>query len=405
MANKSYSFEALNLVNNGQDDLLSNIVYLATELLGCEVSIISVAQNLKEKHFISASFGLPKEDEETRYVDFAQSVCRIVYEDDKPLVITDLLADPRTGAMLPNHHFGYRSYIGVPIHNVLGKPIGSICCMKAVKTEWCRKSIDLLQRLSLEIDDIIKSRTHALELEETNAKLVKLLATRSSFSSHLSHEVRTPLTGMVGAIRLLSLMNLEGQAGNLVDVLDRSSMGLLKIVNDTLDFAKLDIGHFKLSEESCNLGQLARDIVGSYRDLAEKKAVLVKVDDKLGETTYLADRQALTSVLNNLFSNAVKFTNAGCARIILKRGQFGLIELEVVDTGIGIPEASHAIIFEEFQQADPSIARNYGGTGLGMAIVKRLVEMMNGDIYLTSEVGKGTAVTVLLPLKINRSEH
>jgi len=241
VAKKSYSFEALNLVNNGQDDLLSNIVYLATELLDCEVSIISVAQNLEERHCISASFGLPKTDENTRYVDFAQSVCRIVYEDDKPLVITDLLADARTRAMLPNHHFGYRSYIGVPIHNVFGKPIGSICCLKAEKTDWSLKSIDLLHRLSIEIDDIIKSRTHALELEETNAKLVKLLATRSSFSSHLSHEVRTPLTGMVGAIRLLSLMNLEGQAGNLVDVLDRSSMGLLRIVNDTLDFAKLDI--------------------------------------------------------------------------------------------------------------------------------------------------------------------
>lgn len=405
MANKRYSFEALNLVNDGQDNLLSNIVYLATELLRCDAAIVSVAQHHREAHYISASFGLPCEAGNTRYVDFAQSVCKIVIEQDGPLAIADLLADPRTETMLPNHHFGFRSYIGVPIHNIFGRAIGTLCCLKAEKTEWSSKSIGLLQRLTLEIDDIIKSRTHALELEETNAKLEKLIATRSSFISHLSHEVRTPLTGLIGSIRLLERMNLEGQAGELVKVLDRSSSGLFKLVNDTLDFAKLDIGHFKLNEEPCDLGELARAIVRSYHDLAANKGVTVWVEDELSGRMLSLDRQALTSILNNLFSNAVKFTEAGSARIILKKGQYGLIEIKVVDTGIGIPVGAHAKIFEEFQQADPSIARKYGGTGLGMAIVKRLVDLMNGDIHLTSEVGKGTDITILLPPSLDPSSH
>lgn len=176
---RNYSFEALNLVNNGHDSLLSNITYLAAKLLDCPVAIVSVAQQFKASHYISASYGLPDGGQDDRQVDFEQSVCRVVCEENRPLTVPDLMEDRRTFGMKSSHHFGYRSYIGVPIHNICGKAIGSLCCLKDEPTEWTSESIELLQRLTVEINDIIKSRAHALELEATNAKLRKLLSGRS----------------------------------------------------------------------------------------------------------------------------------------------------------------------------------------------------------------------------------
>lgn len=402
MLRKNYTFEALDLVNNGHDRLLSNVTFLAAKLLDCPVAIVSVAQVNKGSHYISASYGLPDAGQEGRQVDFEQSVCMIVCAENRPLIVPDLLADSRTFDMQPSHHFGYRSYIGVPIHTISGTAIGSLCCLKDVPTEWDQNSIDLLQCLTVEVEDIIKSRASALELEATNAKLRKMLADRSSFSSHLTHEVRTPLTGLLGSIRLLSHMNLKGQVGDLVSILDRSSSRLLKVVNDTLEFAELDAGHFKIHEEPCNLGEIAIDILESHRTKADEKGVEVRVDDNLGGQIFMADKRAIISIMKKLFSNSVNFTEAGSAVMELNKGQYNLVEMKFIDTGVGIPYACQGKIFDEFQQADPSIARKYGGTGLGMAIVKRLVDEMHGDIELTSSVGKGTTITVWLPLAPRR---
>ncbi|MDD9738013.1 ATP-binding protein [Seohaeicola sp. SP36] len=113
----------------------------------------------------------------------------------------------------------------------------------------------------------------------------------------------------------------------------------------------------------------------------------------------MADRRAVFSVVQNLFNNAIKFTDNGSAEIELSTDAYGSVQIKVKDTGIGIEDQSLATIFEEFQQANPRIARQHGGTGLGMAIVKRLIEAMDGEIKVQSELGKGTTFTVSLPLE------
>lgn len=399
MAAKKYTFEALGLVENGEDRFLSNVTHFAAKSLGAPVALVSVIQKHKDRQYISAGCGIDLEDEEGRQVTLDQSVCQIVHDERKPLIIPDLLADERTMDMSSILQFGFRAYIGVPIHSNTGAVIGSLCCLKMQPGEWEPDSVDTLLRLGQAVDGIIMARARNLEQEETNTRLKKLLASRSSFTAHLSHEIRTPLTGLAGSIRLLNSMNLDGKAGELVQILNRSSAKLLNIVNDTLDFAKLDAGHFQIKHEPCDLGALATEIVESFRALADEKGLTVEVDNQLGGQMHMADRRALESIVHNLFSNAVKFTDTGGARITLSNNPYGSIEITVVDTGIGIDQAHHATIFDEFEQASPRVARKYGGTGLGMAIVKRLVDAMNGDIRIKSEVGHGTTFAVTLPLE------
>ena len=399
MAKKNYTFEALGLVANGDDRLLSNITHLAARLLRAPVSLVSVIQTDRNRQYVSAACGLSVEAEDARQVPLDQSVCKFVYHEKKLLIIEDLLEDGRTKDMQSVMEFGFRSYIGMPIHSVGGKVIGVICCIKTEPGEWSTGEIDSLERLAIEVDDIIKSRAHALELETTNSRLKKLLAARSSFTAHLSHEIRTPLTGLVGSIRLLNSLNLSGKAGELVQVLNRSSTSLLEIVNDALYSAKLDAGKFQVSQEPCDLGQLVRDIVASYRAAADEKGLTIRIEDQLTGLMFMADRRAVFSVVQNLFNNAIKFTDNGSAEIELSTDAYGSVQIKVKDTGIGIEDQSLATIFEEFQQANPRIARQHGGTGLGMAIVKRLVEAMDGELTVQSELCKGTTFTVSLPLE------
>ncbi|MCD1626054.1 MAG: sensor histidine kinase [Paracoccaceae bacterium] len=399
MAAKKYTFEALGLVENGDDRFLSNVTHFAAKSLGAPVALVSVIQKHKNRQYIAAGAGIALEDEKDRQITLDQSVCQIVHDERAPLIIPDLLADERTMCMWSIIQYGFRAYIGVPIHSNTGAVIGSLCCLKMEPGEWHADSVDSLLRLAQAVDGIIVARARNLEQEETNTRLKKLLASRSSFTAHLSHEIRTPLTGLVGSIRLLNTMNLDGKAGELVQILNRSSTNLLDIVNDTLDFAKLDAGHFVIAEEPCDLGALATEIVDSFRALAEEKGLTLVVDDQLDGQVLMADRRALESIIHNLFSNAVKFTDTGGATVTLSKTPYGLIEIKVADTGIGIDQAHHATIFDEFEQASPRVARKYGGTGLGMAIVKRLVDAMNGEIWIKSEIGKGATFAVSLPLE------
>lgn len=397
---KNYSFEALGLLDDGVDQSVLNIINLASSMLDAPISFVSLIEHSKSRQYFPASIGFPSELEEARETPIEESICRYVQRDQKTISIPDLLLDDRTKDNPLIHKHGLRSYLGTPIHAVSGKTIGALCCMETKPTCWSALDIATLEKLALCVDDTVKARAMALEERKANEKLAKLAAARSGFIAHMSHEIRTPLTGFIGSVRLLNSMNLEGKPGELINLLNRSSSRLLDVVNDSLQLAKLDAGQFKLFEEECNLGVLVRDVITSHLDFAISKSVDLKVNDGLSGKIYCLDRRAMESIVHNLLGNAIKFTEAGYAQIDLSEDESGQVVIDFIDTGIGIPEEYHATIFEEFEQAGPKIARKYGGTGLGMAIVKRLVETMDGEIILQSRPGEGTKVSVTLPLRI-----
>ena len=396
---KIHSLEELGLVGQTRHMRLDSIARLAAGVIGAPVATVSVIQNELDRQFFTASQGLPEPLHEARETPLEMSICRFVKESGHPLVIADLLADPRTADNPLVREHGLRSYIGVPIHAGTGRPIGALCCINTEVCDWTPEQVEIMVQLAACVDDLIQLSTVKLDEEKVNRKLRAIAGTRSGFVTHIGHEVRTPLTGMVGSTRLLDRLNLDGKAGELVALLNRSSVRLLDIVDDALDLARIDAGKFRIAHDACDLDRIAADTVAAHRAEARLKSVDTGVTSTLSGRVYLADRMALASVLDTLFGNAVKFTSQGQAGISLSQDSYGNVRIEVSDTGIGIPPALQASLFDEFEQAGPRIARKYGGTGLGLDVAKRLVELMDGEIDLVSQPGRGTTVSIVLPLE------
>lgn len=252
------------------------------------------------------------------------------------------------------------------------------------------------------LESQVSRRTADLEQAKLKAEEANRLKSRLLFN--VSHELRTPLNGIVGyceALRDTADINLARSYG---DIIHRESDILLALINDLLDMAKIEAGKMTISETPFNLRDLVRDTLRGQARLAEKKHLTFRwwVDDRI-PNLLRGDSLRIRQVLLNLVSNAVKFTEAGSVDIRVEQAdrRENVLQLlfSVKDTGMGIPEDKLSVIFESFSQVDPAITRRYGGTGLGVSIAHRLVELMHGRMTVESEEGKGSEFTVTIPLK------
>jgi signal transduction histidine kinase len=396
---KNYTFEKLGLLHSEADSSILNIVNLASCALDAPVSFVSVLEIKSGTQYISAAAGDPLETADFCGMPIEDSICRYVQQDQKTVAIPDLLKDFRTRNNKVVTESELRSYVGSPIRAMSGKVIGAVCCMTPEPRNWTEEDVKVLESLANCINDIVKARALALEERQAREKLQEVMATRSNYIAHVSHEIRTPLTGIIASIKMLNGMSFEGKAGQLVGILDRSANKLLDFVNDVLDLAKLDVGHFESSEEEASIGDIVADVLSGFTDLADAKSLQIETTDELEDCFYLVDKHAVRTILQNLIGNAIKFTKVGSVRVKITEDSYGQVVIDVIDTGIGIAPEYHAKIFEEFEQAGPDIPRTYGGTGLGMTIVKRMVDLLDGTITLQSRLGEGAKFSVSLPLQ------
>lgn len=397
---KTYTFEALGLLHGSMNESLLNINTLATRVFGVPISFISVLEKQAGRQYISTYAGSCFDDPDVRDIPIEGSICQYVQASQKTVAITDLLEDARTRENDFVIQNGLRSYLGSPIHTVSGKVIGAVCCMSDSPRDWTQHEIDILEDMARCVDDIVRARTSALEEHKARVDLQEIIATRSGYIAHVAHEIRTPITGIIGSIKLLKSTKSEEHSKSLMSILDRSADKLMKFVNNVLDLAKLEAGHFESVEEKTDIGKLASDILSEFQALAESKSIDLCVKDQLSGNTYFADRAGFQAILQNLIGNAVKFTNKGSVTVSIGEDSYGQVAINVVDTGIGIAPEHHEKIFKEFEQAESVTARTYGGTGLGMPIVKRIVDRMEGTITLKSQLGQGSTFSVSVPLKI-----
>ncbi|MCX8005554.1 MAG: ATP-binding protein, partial [Burkholderiaceae bacterium] len=246
--------------------------------------------------------------------------------------------------------------------------------------------------------DITERVQNVEALQRIQRELEQALASRSAFFANVSHEIRTPMNAIVGFAELLREQLPPGGPRQHAQTIVDAARGLLRILNDLLDAAKLERGEFAIVTAPFRLDRLLHDLVSQYGVLAAQKRLQLRceIEPQL-ETCWTGDGDRIRQILANLLGNALKFTERG--RVTLRAGRCpqGLL-LVVEDTGIGIPAHRQAAVFDPFVQADAGTARRYGGTGLGMSIVKRLAERMGGSVELHSEVGRGTQVSVRLPL-------
>jgi len=230
---------------------------------------------------------------------------------------------------------------------------------------------------------------------------------KSEFLANMSHEIRTPLNGIAGMLQLLSRTWLDAEQKEYVFTAVRSSHRLTQLLNDILDIARIEAGKMEIVPAEFHFSDL-RD---SVRDLfaMPAKAKGLELSFEIDETLpshVVGDEGRMRQILFNLVGNAVKFTYEGSVRVFARRedGAEGMsVVLTVEDTGVGIPRERHADIFQAFTQVDGSAVRSFGGVGLGLAIVKRLVDMLGGRIEMDSEPGRGTTMTVTIPVKPGQS--
>lgn len=247
-----------------------------------------------------------------------------------------------------------------------------------------------------------------LELSTARKKADSANRAKDEFLARMSHELRTPLTSVLGFARLLDVTELHPEQKEYTRIINLTSSLLLSIIDDILDFSKLQSNAIKLEKLSLNMESLVYDIVEMQSPAAHSKGIeLIPVVSPDVPPELLGDPMRLRQILTNLVSNAIKFTNQGHVAIHVNveevhQGRVKLL-LQVDDTGIGIPKSRIRHLFQAFSQADSSITRKFGGSGLGLVIAKLLAELMGGGIRLRSEEENGTSISVNVPLSLPQS--
>jgi signal transduction histidine kinase len=257
--------------------------------------------------------------------------------------------------------------------------------------------------LILILKDITKSQLYRKNLEQEKAYSETLLKSKEQLMMSITHDLKSPLSSIMGFSRLISNEDFTGRQKNYLKNIEQSAEYILRLINDLLDFARLESGKLKVEKIRFNLISTLEEVISGFYPLAQSKNLLLEFDIKnLPNTDYLSDPIRIKQVLHNLISNAIKFTEKGKVSISCSvtktKEQTDFIKIEVSDTGIGISPENTEHIFEEFSRGSLAGNSKYEGTGLGLAISKRIVELLDGQIQVESNYKKGSRFTVIFPL-------
>lgn len=271
---------------------------------------------------------------------------------------------------------------GAPRYNDDGELVGSIGI-----------HLDITEQKELE-NELMRAREEALQSSRT----------KELFLANMSHEIRTPMNAIIGLSRQLQRTDLSEKQHFFLDTINKAADHLLVIINDILDISKIEAGKMNLEKIGFRIRDVIDRSVNVMQHRAEEKGLTlsVRTDESL-PSVLLGDPYRLNQILLNLVSNAIKFTESGYVRVSCEQVGEGVrktsVRLRVSDSGIGMNEEFKASIFNKFLQEDSSISRKYGGSGLGLSIIRELVDLMHGEIEVESEKNKGTTISVTIPFE------
>ncbi len=280
-------------------------------------------------------------------------------------------------------------------------------CINQMRHSLKESQTDLEIQLNVFTDELQQTleelEIRNAELDITRSKAIYANNAKSEFLANMSHEIRTPLSGIIGFTELLRDTNLSGQQKDYAHTIQKSAKTLLEIINNILDLSKIESGKTEITKSEFNLIDLIEDIINLLTPTAlDKNVELLYCVEKNVATIVHSDHFRIHQILINLISNAIKFTDKGYVYLQVKAGDIKNAETSVMfsvsDTGIGLNDTNKKKLFNAFTQADTSITRRFGGTGLGLVISKKLTTMMKGEIGFDSTEGKGSTFWFCIPV-------
>ena len=296
-------------------------------------------------------------------------------------------------------------WLGVPLHEE-GKVIGAFVLQNYNDPDaYTVKDLELLEFISHQISISIQRKKSLQDLVTALAKAEEGDKLKTAFLSNMSHEIRTPMNGILGFSELLDDDDLSvEERRKFLDIINTNGQHLLSIINDILDIARIDSNQLVVNNTEFNLHQLLDDLWVSYENSKismGKEHIVFLVEKELDDNncTIFCDEVRLRQILFNLLGNALKFTKKGHIKFGYNLSD-GKLQFFVQDTGIGISKENQAMVFERFRQEEETYTRQFGGTGLGLSISKKLVELLNGEMWMVSEPGIGTTFYFTIPYTI-----
>ena len=345
-------------------------------------------------------------DRDHLWVAANDAFCKFLgYEKDQLIGKSDFDFNPEAQAKLfwemDNHVF--RTHEGSVNTEETTNKDGDVLWVESQKTYYqTGAGIPYLIGVLTDITEITKQKA-ALQIAEEKARLA--LTSKTEFLANMSHEIRTPMNGVMGLSEMLLNTELSPRQTDFVNVILRSSDALLTIINDILDFSKAETGNLTLDPSPFHFRDCIEDVTSLLISTISETELdlLVRIQPNL-PTRFIGDVGRIRQILTHIIGNSVKFTPQGHILVDVSgevTGGMADLTIQVSDTGIGIPADKLPSIFDKFTQVDGSTTREYGGMGLGLSISKKLIDLMDGDISVTSEIGEGTAFTLKLSLPVS----
>ena len=387
------------------DQLLQSVVDLTVERFGVYHAHIYLINETWELLLLTAGTGeaghqmlanhwsIPLSNKQSLSVQAALSGESVIENDVKAL--PGYISHP----LLPNT----RSELAVPL--IVGEEVLGILNVQSEQVNYFNpKDVLIYNTLAAQSAVALQNSRLYVEQQATVIQLRELDHLKSAFLANMSHELRTPLNSIIGFTQVIA----EGIDGPItkdmetdLGLITKNSAHLLTLINDILDMAKIEAGKVDLTMEDVELAQLLEDVIQTTKSLAQAKSLYLKLDNRLEKAMILrADSVRLRQIIINLIGNAVKFTKEGGVNIQVEQEE-NSVHIQVIDTGIGIPPDNLETIFEAFSQVDSSTTRQAGGTGLGLPISKKLVDLHGGRLWAESEnmPGLGSTFHLILPLE------